>query len=110
MSHRRGPAASLVFAPILVGLLGCGAHLPPPKAPLDGFPLDRFDRVDEGLYRSSQPTAEQLRLLQERYGVRTVVKLNRGSDEAPAGVQVLHRQIDAMVEPSPEALRQIIDE
>lgn len=91
---------------------GCAAvyPTPPPAVPLDGFPLRRFDRVDEGVYRSGQPSGEQLRELYERYGIRAVLKLNGGADAVPPGVSVLHRPLSVMSEPDPAALRSILDE
>jgi tyrosine-protein phosphatase SIW14 len=89
---------------------GCAATFPtpPPLSPLDGVRLDRFQRVAEGVYRSSQPSGAQLRELVRRYGIRTVLKLNAGRDDAPPGVTVLHRPLSVMSEPSPAELARVV--
>ncbi|HZS41524.1 MAG TPA: tyrosine-protein phosphatase [Polyangia bacterium] len=103
---------AFVIALVPLGAGGCAGSFPtpPPRAPLDGFPLARFDRVDDGIYRSAQPTAAQLRALQERYGLRAIVKLNLGRDAAPGGVQVIHEHLDPLREPSRATLERILDE
>jgi protein tyrosine/serine phosphatase len=83
---------------------------PPPPVPLDGFQLDRFQRVDEGVYRSSQPSSTQFRALATSYQIRSVLKLNRGSDDPPASVQVIDEALDPLVEPDEARLRKILDE
>ena len=97
---------------ITLPLSGCAVMYPTPPAaaPLDGFPLRRFDRVDEGVYRSGQPSAGQLRELSTRYGIRAVLKLNGGAEPVSAGVSVLHRPLSVMSEPDPATLRSILDE
>jgi hypothetical protein len=106
--HRIGFALALAFAAIG----GCAASFPTvaAQAPLDGFPLARFDRVDDGIYRSAQPTGAQLRALRERYGLRTILKLNLGRDHAPPDVRVIHERLDPLVEPPPATLARILDE
>jgi hypothetical protein len=106
--HRIAFALALAFAAIG----GCAASFPTvaAKAPLDGFQLARFDRVDDGIYRSAQPTGAQLRALHERYGLRTILKLNLGRDDAPPDVRVIHERLDPLVEPSPATLERILDE
>jgi protein tyrosine phosphatase (PTP) superfamily phosphohydrolase (DUF442 family) len=91
---------------------GCAGTYPtpPPLPPLDAFQLARFDRVDSGVYRSSQPSAAQLRELARRYGIRTVVKLNRGSEPVPPGVYLIHRPLDPLREPAPADLQAILAE
>jgi tyrosine-protein phosphatase SIW14 len=42
-------------------------------------PVERFHRVDEGLYRGAQPTAEGFRRLRD-LGVRTIVNLRMEAD------------------------------
>lgn len=110
---KSGSIAALVIA------LSCGVSMggcavmyptPPATAPLDGFPLRRFDRVDEGVYRSGQPSGAQLRELSARYGIRAVLKLNGGADPVPPGVAVLHRPLGVMSEPDPATLRSILDD
>jgi hypothetical protein len=89
---------------------GCAFPVPPPQPTLDGFPLDRFDRVADGIYRSSQPSAKALAALKSRYGLQTIIKLNHGSDAAPAGVRVINEGLDALVEPPRATLERILDE
>lgn len=92
-------------------LPGCATMYPtpPPSVTLDSFPLRRFDRVEERVYRSGQPSREQLRALTAHYGIRTVIKLNAGKDEAPPGVMVLHFPLHVLVAPTPKELDQILD-
>ncbi|MCS6913251.1 MAG: tyrosine-protein phosphatase [Myxococcales bacterium] len=101
-----------LLATLVLCWAACAARLsiPPPLPPLDGVDLARFDRVEEGVYRSAQPSAEQFRLLQRRYGVRSVLKLNGGHDHLPPGMQLIHHPMSATVEPSPEQLRRILDD
>jgi protein tyrosine/serine phosphatase len=89
-------------------LAGCaGLHRKPPST-LDDFPLRRFDRVDAQLYRSGQPSREQLRELSARYGIRTVLKLNAGSDDAPPEVKVLHFPLNVLLAPQQAELEAIL--
>lgn len=99
------------LASMLLCTTGCAALYPtPPSGPtLDAFPLRRFDRVDGEIYRSGQPSAEQLQQLTTRYGIRTIIKLNRGSDPAPPGVAVRHFPLDVLREPTPQQLSQIVE-
>ena len=46
---------------------------------LSGVPIQRFHRVDDGLYRGAQPTEAGFRRLKE-LGVRTVVNLRMDAD------------------------------
>jgi protein tyrosine/serine phosphatase len=46
---------------------------------LTGVPIERFHKVDEGLYRGAQPTEAGFRRLKE-LGVRTVVNLRMEAD------------------------------
>lgn len=91
---------------VLLPAGGCGSLYPTPPAaePLDGFALRRFDRVGQDVYRSGQPSALQLRELHARYGIRSVLKLNHGRDEAPPGVLVQHHPLDTLREPEPQQL------
>ncbi|HRI54871.1 MAG TPA: tyrosine-protein phosphatase [Pseudomonadota bacterium] len=95
----------------LVAASGCAffAPTPPDTAHLDGFPLRRFDRVDADLYRSAQPSQEQLRELQKRYGIRTVLKLNSGAEPVPEGVTLIHHPLNVLKEPSPQELQELLD-
>lgn len=90
---------------------GCAYSVatPPDVRRLDGFPLRRFDRVDAAIYRSGQPTSQQLQELSQRYGIRTVLKLNHGPEVVPAGVTIIHRPLSVMTEPSPAELQEILD-
>src|SRR5438105_4960597 len=105
VGRRALPLAAMVF---VAGCANLGPR-PVPAPPLDGFALDRFQRVDEGVYRSAQPTGEQLAQLVARYHIRTVLKLNRGADVAPTGVAMLHYPLDAIIEPSAARLREVLD-
>lgn len=90
---------------------GCASLYPtPPDAEhLDDFPLPRFDRVDSGVYRSAQPSGDQLRKLMTQYGIRTVLKLNTGVDAAPTGVTVLSHPLSVMKEPTVKELEAILE-
>lgn len=94
----------------LLGLLaGCAAALPPPGA-LPAAGLERFYRVDAGVFRSAQPSAAQFLELQQRWGIRSVIKLNsdsEGLDVVPPGMKVYYHPIDAFGEPSREQLAAI---
>lgn len=83
---------------------------PPPLPTLDGYPLARFDRVDDGVFRSSQPAERHLRELVRRYQIRTVVKLNAGAEPELPGVKVLRHPINPLSEPSPQQLQAILDD
>ena len=77
-----------------------------------GFPLERFDRVDENLYRGAHPSRAQLRELVARFGIRTVVKLNpdwQGDDEIPPGVVFIDAPIPAVFTPDPVVVDRILD-
>jgi hypothetical protein len=102
-------AWALLF--LLTAASGCAAFAPTPpdRVRLDGFPLRRFDRVDAVVYRSAQPSAEQLRELQRRYGIRTVLKLNSGGEPVPEGVTLIHHPLSVLKEPTPQQLQEILD-
>jgi len=95
----------------LLAASGCAGLVPtpPPPRPYAGARLPRFDRVDERLYRSAQPTRDTLAEVVARAGIRTVVKLNRGADPTLPGVRLLHFPLDPMVEPPPSRLTEILD-
>ena len=107
----KGPPWSFILLLLAAVVGGCAYSVatPPDVRRLDGFPLRRFDRVDAALYRSGQPTSQQLHELTKRYGIRTVLKLNHGPEEVPAGVTVIHRPLSVMTEPSREELQEILD-
>ena len=93
---------------------GCAGMYPtpPPPPPLDGLPLARFDRVDPGLYRGSQPSAAALQELVARYQIRTVVKLNpttESRDVVPPGVRLIYRPLSAVRVPSPETVHELLE-
>ncbi len=91
---------------------GCAAMMPTPPAPppLDGNGPPRLQRVDGALFRSGQPSRADLERLVQRHGVRAVLKLNRGHDDAPAGVRVIEEPLDPLREPPPERIARILDE
>lgn len=91
-------------------LCGCAAFYPTPpgSAPLDGFALHRFDRVDAQVYRSGQPSAKELAALTARYGIRAVLKLNHGSDALPPGVAAFHHPLDVLTEPTESQLQAVL--
>ncbi len=95
----------------LVAASGCAffSPTPPDTARLDGFPLRRFDRVDAELYRSAQPSPQQLRELQQRYGIRTVLKLNSGAEPVPEGVTLISHPLNVLKEPSAQELQAILE-
>ena len=96
---------------LLLLAVGCAAVIPvpPAPAPLDGKKLSRFDRVAEGVYRSSQPSIADLATLKQDYGLKSVLKLNHGVDHAPPGVTVIAHPLDALVTPSQKQIDQILD-
>ncbi len=95
----------------LAAVSGCAifSPTPPDTMRLDGFPLRRFDRVDAVVYRSAQPSQEQLRELHRRYGIRTVLKLNSGAEAVPEGVTLIHHPLNVMKEPSSQELQAVLD-
>ena len=95
----------------LAAASGCAifSPTPPDTMRLDGFPLRRFDRVDAVVYRSAQPSQEQLRELHRRYGIRTVLKLNSGAEAVPEGVTLIHHPLNVMKEPSSQELQAVLD-
>ena len=113
-SISRSLLSSLLCLAALFGS-GCAAldPLPPPLPSYDQFPLARFDRVDDNLYRGAHPTDLQLRALVTRYHIRTVIKLNpdwQGRDHPPPGVRFIDEPIPAVWTPDPAALDRILDE
>ena len=100
---------------LVAGAAGCAALLPlPPELPTwEGFPLERFDRVDENLYRGAHPDNAQLRALITRYHIRTVIKLNpdwQGTDQVPPGVGFINEPIPAVWTPDDAVIDRILDE
>lgn len=88
---------------LLLALLSGCAHLPPaplgmitgPNLPARLYCVERDSTDACAIYRSAQPTAAEFAQLQERFGIRSVVKLNDllpfdgGDDEVPHGILVL---------------------
>lgn len=77
---------ALGWSALLTALSGCSA-LKPAASPgvVDAHApagLPHFAKVDDGLYRSGQPTAEGLAAA-ERLGIRTVVNLRSAHTDAP---------------------------
>lgn len=110
-ARKAGAPLALALLGLITAASGCAAFAPTPpdSARLDGFPLRRFDRVDAAVYRAAQPSAEQLRELQRRYGIRTVLKLNSGAEVVPEGVTLIHHPLSVLKEPSPQELQEILD-
>jgi protein tyrosine phosphatase (PTP) superfamily phosphohydrolase (DUF442 family) len=98
---------------VLVAALasGCAGLVPTPPPPPSwgGVRLARFDRVDDKVYRSAQPTRATLAEVVAREGIRTVVKLNRGVDPPLPGVRIVHFPLDPLVEPPLSRLTEILD-
>ena len=72
--------------------------------------LSRFDQVDEDVYRSSQPDRDQLNKLVAQKQIKTVVKLNWGSDPVLDGVKSIHRTLYGPITPSAEKIREILQQ
>jgi tyrosine-protein phosphatase SIW14 len=103
-------AAALLAVMIL--LSGCSVIYPTPPVknfePLDHKGMDRFDKVDDDVFRGSQPTLDQLKTLVADRHIRTVVKLNPGSDPVLPGVKQIHHTLYGPITPSPEKIRAIL--
>ena len=83
----------LVCALLLLAAAGYGQTPQAEKIELPGSELSNFYRIDEGVYRSDQPTAADFRAL-EQYGIREVLNLRNfhsDDDEAAGTSLVLHR-------------------
>jgi protein tyrosine/serine phosphatase len=72
--------------------------------------LSRFDQVDKDVYRSAQPDLDQLREMVARNHIRTVVKLNGGSDPVSHDVKTIHRTLYGPITPSAEKIREILQQ
>ena len=89
-----------IFAAALIGVMillsGCSVIYPTPPVKnfelLDHKGMDRFDKVDEDVYRSSQPSMDQLETLIDDHHIRTVVKLNTGSEPTWPAVNVARQR------------------
>ena len=84
----RSQDATLWMAAILL----TGASIAPLSSagddPLTSVPIERFHKVDERLYRGSQPAAEGFRHLRD-LGVRTVINFRLESDAIETGERIL---------------------
>lgn len=72
---------------------GFGQEYYAEKIELPGSDLGNFYKIDEGVYRSDQPSASDFKAL-ERYGIREVLNLRNyhsDDDEAKGTSLVLHR-------------------
>ena len=103
----------LLLAALAAG--GCSflLPLPAPVAPYDQFPLERFRKVDEGLYSGAHPSPAQLRELVARYHIKTVIKLNpdwQGTDVWLPGVTISNHPIPAVFIPTEAEIDRILDE
>ena len=95
--------------PIVFALLTACYTVPGRVPSYDRLPLVNFDRVDDGVFRSAQPSAEELAMLVERYHIKTVVKLNSGGDEVPSGVAVEHFSMSVFFETDKSEVDRILD-
>jgi len=107
----RIPAAFLLTA--LIALSGCTLNsAPPPAASLETADriegLRRFDLVAKDIYRGSQPDAGQLQKIIAAHGVKTVIKLNSGSEPDVPGVNVIRHYFNAWITPSAEEIQGIL--
>jgi hypothetical protein len=91
---------------------GCAGLIPTPPPPptYQGFAMDRFDKVDDQVFRSSQPSAAEWRDLVAKYHIQSVMKLNVGGEPAPPGVQVIREPLDPLRDPSDATIARILDE
>ncbi|MCU1246104.1 MAG: protein tyrosine/serine phosphatase [Acidobacteria bacterium] len=92
MPHRRSPLLSLLF----LALAACRT-----AAPLARLPTN-FGVVEEGkIYRGAQPDGANLAQLKQRYGVRTILKLNPAdldaerADATRLGMQLIYVPLGA---------------
>ena len=112
LGHPRSRALSLVVASLVGALAAAGVA---PAGSEKALPQP----VADGIYRSAQPGAEELRVAKER-GVRTVVVLRSSVPErerreaASLGLDVVHVPMDGTQMPSIEevdrALEVVLDE
>ena len=91
------------------GLLSLLALACASAIPVSGKKLVRFDRVAEGVYRSSQPSDDDLIALQHDYGLKSVIKLNHGVDHAPVGVTIAP-SAQCLGDAQQQQIDQILDE
>ncbi len=91
---------------------GCAGLMPVPPPPPTYQHVDmmRFDRVDDNVFRSSQPSADEWHKLVDGFHVASVMKLNRGGEPAPQGVKVIYEPLDPLAAISQATIDRILDE
>jgi len=83
----------LACAAMVLGVYVYGQSLHAEKIDIPGTGLTNLYRIDEGVYRSEQPSATDFAAL-ERYGIREVLNLRNyhsDDDEAAGTSLILHR-------------------
>ncbi|HTG33910.1 MAG TPA: tyrosine-protein phosphatase [Thermoanaerobaculia bacterium] len=109
-SIERMSAAALLAA--LIPLSGCSVIYPTP--PVKNFELlnhksmDRFDQVDDDVYRSSQPSMDQLKTLVDDHHINTIIKLNTGSEPTLPGVKLFRYRLYGPITPSAATIKDIL--
>jgi protein tyrosine/serine phosphatase len=106
-----------VLTAALIPLSGCSLHAPataarPAAQELDRKGLARFEKVDDDVYRGSQPlSVTQLAELVNAYHFKTVLKLN-GEVREPlqAGVKLIVHPLYGPVTPSAEEIETILED
>ena len=94
-------------------MTACAAR-DPARPTYDSFALTNFSKVTDEVYRSGQPSEAQLAQLVERYGIKSVVKLNAG--EAPQSCTLVDSPrisgwsvVSKRSAPTPKQIKQILD-
>ena len=112
-SGARAALGAILLAAASLSLIsaGCANSVPtPPRYPsLDDSSLTNFDLVAPGVYRGAQPTDAELANLVSRYGVKSVVKLNHGSDATVAGLKLVEEPLWAFITPDHDTVSRILD-
>ncbi|MEO6192461.1 MAG: tyrosine-protein phosphatase [Thermoanaerobaculia bacterium] len=103
-------AAVLLAA--LIPLSGCSVIYPTPPVknfePLDHKGMLRFDKVDDDVYRGSQPSIDQLKTLVDDRHISTVIKLNTGSEPVLPGVKLVRYPLYGPITPSAQKIKDIL--
>jgi hypothetical protein len=106
-----------VLMTAMIVLSGCSLLYPTPaverfeQTGLDHEGLTRFDRVDGDVYRGSQPHGvRQLQALVNDHKIKTVIKLNAGSEPTVPGVGLIHYPLNAWKTPSADKVKKILDD
>ena len=101
----------------MIALSGCSLLYPTPAVEkfeqpgLDHEGLTRFDRVDDRVYRGSQPyNVQQLQALVKKYQIKTIIKLNTGSEPPARNITLIHHPLNAWTTPSADKIREILDD